>query len=255
MLLVVSTLKDYTLVANDGVVGTISDFLFDDETWKIRWLVVDTGTWLPGRKVLLHPSAIGQADVQRHELPVTLMKAQVEESPTVGRNQPLSQQVEAHLCDYYGWDRDWGSSFFGTPAIALPLAAAPDFSAAAVGDVIGAPDHPDKGDSHLHSIAAVTDYHIRGIDGEIGHVENFLIDSASWGIRYIIVDTENWWPGKHVLVSPYAVQEIRWSDRQVRLDVTRTKVKSSPPWDSIRMFDRAYEKRLHIHYGWLGYGF
>ena len=112
----------------------------------------------------------------------------------------------------------------------------------------------NDGDPHLRSIAAVTGYHIHASDGQIGHIENFLIDDATWGIRYLIIDMKNWWPGKHVLMSPYAVREISWSKHQVRLDVSSEQVKSSLPWNPLDMIDRGYEKRLHSHYDWPGYG-
>ena len=112
----------------------------------------------------------------------------------------------------------------------------------------------NDGDPHLRSTAAVTGYHIHASDRQIGHVENLLIDDVTWGIRYLIIDTKNWWPGKHVLMSPYAVPEISWSKHQVRLDVSRELVKSSPPWSPLDLIDQAYEERLHRHYDWPGYG-
>lgn len=149
----------------------------------------------------------------------------------------------------------WGGSYFGTGAIAPPLSSPPCFGSAAIGEAVGAESHSDSGDPHLRSVAAVTGYHIHATDGEIGHVGDLLIDGADWGIRYLIVDTRNWWFGKHVLTSPYAVREISRSERQIRLNVTRSQVKASPPWDPMDMVDQAYEKRLHGYYGWPGYGF
>ena len=125
MLLVGSALKGYAIAASDGRIGTVSDFLFDDRTWKVRWLVVDTGNWLPGRMVLIHPSAIGQADYERRELAVTLTMEKVKGSPDLMQDQPVSQQMEYHLYDYYGWDQYWGgASYFGAPwsSAACPVA-------------------------------------------------------------------------------------------------------------------------------------
>jgi len=111
-----------------------------------------------------------------------------------------------------------------------------------------------EGDPNLRSLAAVTGYNVHASDGGIGHVADFLVDDASWGIRYLIIDTRNWWPGAHVLLSPYAIQEISWSRHEVRLDVSRERVRSSPPWNPLEALDEAYEKRLHGHYDWPGYG-
>jgi sporulation protein YlmC with PRC-barrel domain len=256
MLRVGSVLKGYAIEASDGRIGNVRDLLFDDRTWKVRWLVIDTGTWLPGRQVLIHPSAIRQADDARHALSVALTKAQVDRSPTIFQDQPVSQQMERHLYDYYGWDPAWGVSYFGASpnAIAMPFSAPPQFGGAAVLDATDQGPVKDDGDPHLRSIDAVTGYHIQATDGEIGHVEDFLIDDGNWGIHYLIIDTKNWWPGKHVLMSPFAVRNISWADRLFQLDVDCEKIKDSPPWTAIDSFDHAYEKRLHEHYGWPGYG-
>ena len=95
-------------------------------------------------------------------------------------------------------------------------------------------------------------YQIHAIDGEIGHVENFMLDNDDWSLHYFIVDTSNWWFGKSVLIALHAVTQVNWFDRQVQLDVSREKVKSSPPWDPLVAFDEIYRTHLHKHYGWLG---
>ncbi len=256
MLLVASALNGYAIEASDGRIGTVSDLLFDDTTWKPRWLVVETGTWLSGRKVLLHPSTIGKADHEHRELAVTLTKQQVEASPGSYEDLPVTRQLQNTLYGYYGWDPLWGGGYFGESAgaIASPLSAPPMFGAGATAEIVGGEIMPDEGDPHLRSVADLIGYHIRATDGEVGHVENLLIDDVTWGIRYIIVDTKNWWPGKHVLLSPYAVRHISWEDQQVSVDVTQAHVKASPPWNPAEMIDQYYEKRLHTHYGWPGYG-
>ena len=260
MLVAISAFKDYTIQASDGDVGTVSDFLFEDTTWKIKWLVVDTGGWLTGRKVLVHPSSIGRADHDRQSLPVTLTKLQVERSPEIAKDEPVSGQMEANLYNYYGWDPYWGNSYFGPSALGVPvgglsLGSPAYFSGSAPNEQFLSEAELKDQDPHLRSFVAVKGYHIHATDGEIGHVENFLIDDASWDVRYLIVDTRNWWPGKHVLLSPYAVHDISWSKHEILLDISREKVKTAPPWDPADIVNRAYETRLHGHYGWGGYGF
>jgi len=253
-LLVGAALKGYTIDATDGRIGTVTDLLFDDLTWKLRWVVVDTGTWLSTRKVLVHPSAIDHTDYDREALSVALSKHQIEASPSILQDQPVSQRMESSLYDYYGWDPYWGGSYFGGGAIASPLSPPPYFGTSALREEGDVAMLDDGGDPHLRSIKAVNGYHIHATDGEIGHLENVLIDDKTWGVRYLIVDTRNWWPGKHVLVSPYAVQKVSWDDRLISVDVTREQVKLSPPWDPVAMIDTYYEKQLHSHYGWRGYG-
>jgi hypothetical protein len=202
MLFVLSVLKGFAVAASDGKIGAVDDFLFDDQSWKVRWLVVDTGAWLPGRKVLVHASAMGQPDPGRRELPVALTKAQIEGGPDLSEHEPVSRQMEAHLYDYYGWDPSWGGSYFGVGAIASPLSPPP-----LIGDDAESAAEADQGehDPHLRSAAEILGYHIDASDGEIGHLESVVADHANWDVRYLGVDTSNWRGGRRVLVAPFAV--------------------------------------------------
>lgn len=254
MMQVILPLKGFAIEAKDGKMGTISDFLFDDATWKVRWLVVDCGTWLTGRKVLIHPSAIARLDLQLQQFVVSLTKAQVEASPELAEDQPVSQQMEDRLYTYYGWDPLWSGPYLGAApgAMAWPYMAPPYFGAGLTGEARGADVGHQGADPHLRSVGEVTAYRIHAVDGEIGHIENFMIDDADWSIHYFVVDTRNWWFGERVLMSPLAVKSIDWFDRHVELGISREQVKSSPPWDPLVAFNRDYAKRLHSHYGWSG---
>jgi hypothetical protein len=254
MLEAISALKGFAIEATDGRMGTVVDFLFDDASWKVRWLVVDCGSWLKGRKVLIHPSAVSYVALEDEKFDVELTKAQVEGSPELLEHQPVSRQMESRLYDYYGWDPLWDEAPNLVPisgAMASPLSAPPWLGAQGRDE----PPHDVAaagGDDHLQSVVEVIGYHIHAIDGAIGHVENLLFDNEDWSLHYFIVDTSNWWFGKHVLISPHAVKAIEWSDRQVQLDVSRQQVEASPPWDPLVAFDEIYAKRLHEHYGWPG---
>jgi hypothetical protein len=191
MLQLASALPGLVIHASDGTIGTVSDLLFDDRTWALRWLVAETGGWLPGRKLRLHPSAVTHAGGRSGAFFVTLTRAAL----------------------------DTGTL-------------------------------NEDGDPHLRSAGSIRNYHILGSDGAIGHVENFLIDPASWAIRYLIIETRHWWPGEHVLISPRAVTEMSWPDHQLRLAVTRAQIKAAPKWDPAAAIDEFYEQQLHGHYGW-----
>jgi hypothetical protein len=232
----------------------VSDFLFDDTTWKIRWLVVDTAKWLTGRKVLIHPSAIGQADSEFRRLPVVLTKSQVENSPDILEDGPVSRQKEESLYGYYGWDPLWGGRSYGGGGMAYPLLAPIYFGGHEHQEAEAIAPRQDDADPHLRSVAAVTGYHIHAIDGRIGHLSDVMIDDSNWEIHYFIVDTRNWWPGRDVLMSPHAVRSIEWSTREIHLDVSRDKVEASPVWDPTDVIHRPYEVRLHGYYDWPGYG-
>jgi len=279
MLKALASLKGFDLHATDGSLGTVSDFLFDDSIWKVRWMVVDTGNWLPGRKVLIHPSAVISAEHEARTLNVELTKAQVEGSPAILKDRPVSQQMQNSLYGYYGWNPLWGGGMYGAglygaglygagmyggmAGIAAPVSAPAYFGAVAVLErERGEADHGDdrdlttldRGDPHLRSTVEVTGYHVHTTDGAIGHVEDFLIDNESWGVRYLVVDTSNWWFGQHVLISPQAVENVNWAERHVRLDMSKERVKSSPPWDPTEANNGEHEQRLRDHYGWPSYG-
>ncbi len=258
MLQVGSTLKGYAIEASDGKIGSVSDFLFDEKSWKIRWLIVDTGHWLSERRVLIHPSAIGKVDDQREVLPVGLTRAQIEGSPEISRDQPLSVQTDGYLYDYYHWDPLWGDDYFrASNAIAQAISPPSPF----VSSASAAPSPDAEGAPYLRSVDVLTDVHIAASDGEIGHVAGLLVDDCRWDVRYLIIDTRNWLPERQVLMSPYAVRHIDWEEELVHLDVTREQVEASPPWNLAEMTGRtfeqrreAYERKLHLHYGWPGYG-
>ncbi len=256
MLFAVSGLEGCPIAASDGRIGAVKDFLFDDQSWKIRWMAVDTGDWLPGRKVLIHPSAIAPLEIPPKprlpmmspgdslEVSVNLTKQQIEASPEAREDDPVSKDMTALLYGYYGWDPDWGATNTGESAIVAEAAAR------RAADIETGPE----GDPHLRSAASVKGYHVHASDGELGHVENFLADDANWDIRYLVVATRSWWPGKIVRLAPYAVTDIDSLDRQVKLNVTRDQVKSAPAWDPLAMTDEVSEQQLRRHFGWPGYG-
>jgi len=203
-----SVLKGYGIDAEDGRLGTVSDFLFEDTSWTIRWLVVDTGNWLSGRSVLLPPSVLGQPDAARRQFPVTLTMQQVKDSPEFDTDLPVSRQMEARVYDHYGWDPYWGAGYMIDDAMAMPFGAPLRLPGPMPEASVVATPPSRKGDPHLRSIAAIIGYHIHASDGELGHVQDLLVDDDNWSIRYIKVDTGNWLAGKIVLIAPRFVQEI-----------------------------------------------
>ena len=268
MLFAVTGLQGCPVEASDGHVGSVKDFLFDDQSWKVRWMVVDSGHWLPGRQVLVHPSAIAPLDLAlpvRRVLPmmstgdtlvvsVRLTKQQIEAGPEAREDEPVTKQMESDLHDHYGWDPAWGTTYFGASDIAAPLLEPLVFSEAAARQAADTESNRGEGDPHLRSIASVNGYHVHATDGDLGYAENFLVDDVNWDIRYLVIATRNWWPGKHVQLAPYAVKGIDWSKHRINVNVTRDQVKSSPAWDPLAMADQVGEQQLHRHFGWPGYG-
>jgi hypothetical protein len=246
MLINNSRLQGLRIRVTDGEIGSVSQCYFDDKTWAIRYLVVDTGGWLPGRQVLISPMAVVGTDWHDKRLDVALTKSQVEKSPDIDTHQPVSRQHEILYLDYYGYPYYWGGPYLWGPSlypgsIAVPITD----SMQAIPDKVGrAPE-----DSHLRSTDEVTGYHIEAVDGEIGHVEGFVVDDEAWAIRYIEVATRNWWPGKKVLVSPAWIERVSWGDAKVYVSLSREMIQNGPEYDESKPITREYEDRLYLHYG------
>ena len=249
-----SEITGYAIHAKDGLIGTVSDFLFNDATWLVRWLVIDTGNWLPGRKVLLPPSALAAVNHMGRQFSVKLTKQQVKECPEVESDRPVSRQVETNIYDYYGWSPYWGNGSYlgmvgyGGGYMGGPAATRPSLELMQREKEID-DAHRSKDDPALRSANEVVGYHIHASDGEIGHVEDFLVEDDDWSIHYLVVDTMNWWPGKKVLISPMSVRKIEWADRRVNLGADRQKVKDSPAYDPSTAVDPIYERNFRNHYG------
>jgi uncharacterized protein YrrD len=254
MLEVISPLKGFAIEATDGRIGKVVDFLFDDSTWKVRWLVVECGTWLHGRKVLIHPPAVSYSGFEDQQFEVKLTKAEVAGSPDWREDEPVSQQMQSRVYDYYGWDPLWDGGYLGAGdgAMASPLMAPPYFGVRMSSERRSEVADRPEGDPHLRSVFEVIGYHIHALDGDIGHVENFMFDNDDWRLHYFVVDTSNWWLGARVLIAVQAVKSLDWSDRHVRLNVSREQVKTSPVWDPLVAFNALDKTHLHRHYGWTG---
>ena len=254
MLVVGSALVGYTIEAEDGPIGRVSDFLFDDRSWRFRWLLVETGSWLSERQVLIHPSAMQRVDHESKSLWVSQSKEQIKNSPDVTTDLPVSKQKEILLYDYYGWDPLWGTGLYNMDMLGGYIGPPRYFGAKDMERAMDLAERLEDANPNLRSLAAVKGYFVHATDGSLGHIENFLIDDASWDIRYLIIDTSNWWMGKHVLISPYAVIDVSWAKNEIRLNVSKAKVKGSPAWDPMKRISELEERDIHTHYSWPGYG-
>jgi hypothetical protein len=253
-----SAIKGYRLSASDGEIGAISDFLFDDTNWLVRWLVVETGNWLSQRKILLPSSAMSHLDAKREECSIKLTMQQIKESPDIATDRPVSRQLESSAYSHYGYSPSWtsgygymggigfmgGYGYMGGMGGAMPISLASQRREEEIAEA-----QRNRDDVHLRSVEAVCWDHLHATDGEIGHVEDFLIDDADWSFRYLVVDTKNWWPGKKVLISPRSVKDVDWSDRLVHIDVDRQKVEAGPAYDASVTPDSAFDKKFLNYYG------
>ncbi len=246
MLRTAGNLKGITIEAMDGDIGSVQDLYFDDQTWTVRYVVVDTGTWLPGRQVLISPFAF-QVVQSASRLRTSLTKEQVRDSPSIDTDRAVDRQREIAFSQYYGYPYYWlGPYRWGDLASpALPLT--PPQPSALEQDILARDQ--ESGDPHLRSARDVMGYYIQATDGDVGHVEDFLVDDETWAIRYCIVDTRNWLPGRKVLISPEWIQRVSWEDSKVYVDLSQRHIEAAPEFDPSMPLAREHEDRLHTHLG------
>jgi hypothetical protein len=235
--------------ATDGDIGHVVTFLFDDQRWIIRYLVVQTGghLFLDGRRVLISPISFRKVDWSARHFDLTLTMDKVKNSPGIDVDEPVSRQQERDYYGYYGYPFYWQhSGIWG-------MGAYPGFLAARDWDPRSVQDVERSADVHLRSAKEVRGYHIQGSDDAIGHIDDMLVDDETWNVRYLVVDTRNWWFGKKVLLSPHWASRISWAERKVYVDLSRRAIEGSPEWTPTVGVHREFEQRLHDHYGRPGY--
>ena len=239
MLCKANELKGYQLDSLNGKIGETEVFYFDDRHWTIRYLVADTGDWLTDRQVLISPYALVDVNMREQLITINLNKKQIEESPSLDSAKPVSQQFEEDYYGYYDWPMYSNEpdilGFY--PYIMRDLEKRREST---LGEKTWNP--------HLRSTHEVSGYHIQALDGEIGHVEDFIIDDETWTIRYLVVDTRNWWAGKKVLVSPQWIERVSWSESKIYVDLPLEAIKQAPEYTDEFLLSRDYETILHIHY-------
>lgn len=229
-------LAGYHLNARDGVIGELKEVYFDDHRWTVRYLVVHTGNWLFGKDALIIPKVIQGVDEENLRLDIGLNRRQIEQAPPIDSKQPVSRHYEKEYHRHYGWKPYWDTdSFLGIPSLDIPSQEekAPML-----------PEHP-----HLRSSKEVTGYHIQAQDDEIGTVEDFILDDKDWIIRYLVIDTGKWLPGKKVLVSPAWIQKIDWTQDALMVNLDSNLIQSAPKYDASKIISRDDELALYKHYG------
>jgi len=243
MLIKARALKGYSLDSLDGDIGSASEFYFDDRYWAVRYLVANTASWLSGKKVLISPYSLNGVNNSNEKVSVQLTKKQIENSPSVDKDEPVSRQFELKYNGYYGYPEYWGGQYMwgGYPYLVMDRSK---WGLTAM----------EKGwDPHLRSTHEVTGYRFLALDGEIGHVDDFIIDDETWAIRYLVAATKNWWPGKKVLISPKWIESVSWGDKDIVIGLSREAIKAAPEYTDESLLTRHYETGLHGHYNREGY--
>jgi uncharacterized protein YrrD len=203
------TLVGSSLIATDGELGSVQNFLFDDQSWTIRYLVVDVGGWLARSAVVLTVKAVERPDWAQKTFHAHLTKEQVRNSPGVDMEKPVSRQQEIAMKEYLGLPDFWVDSEFGLlysmpPGREYPVRV--------------------KGDLHLRSALDLPGYKVWATDGEIGRLEGFIMNDASWHLDYLDVKAGNWLHSRSVLVPTRSVKSVSWADHRVNLHRARDRI-------------------------------
>ncbi len=234
MLLTIAELSGYQIQAGDGPIGKVDDLLLEDDTHAIRWLEINTGWWLTGRRVLLPPQSC-RPDPDAQALHSELSKQQIRSSPDAASDRPVSRQYELLLFEHYGLAPYWGMPGGG---LAVPPTATP----------IQRELH-ELEDQHLRSARELQGYSIHAADECIGHIEDFMVEAENWRLAYVIVDTRNWLPGgRKVVLKPDWFDGFDHIAREARSFLRAESIRTAPEYQPEISIDLAYEDALLRHY-------
>jgi uncharacterized protein YrrD len=212
------------LGASDGDIGHVKDFYFDDQNWAIRYLIVDTGNWLPGRQVLISPHSLGRLQESGNVLLVNLTREQIENSPSIDQHKPVSRQYEEEYYRYFGWPYYWqGDALWGLSGFPILESARQPLRHESA---ISSKPTITPADAHLRSTQVVNGYQVRSGDEIIGHVSDFMMDAESWGIGQLVVKTGHRLSGAETLITTKEVDRISFEESTVFATLT---VKGRPP--------------------------
>lgn len=247
MLRLMKPIVGYRLKAEDGTLGAVKDFLFDEEFWTVRHMVADTNKWLPGRKVLISPMSVKAIDWTAQKVDVLLTGEEVKKAPELNEDEPVSRAYERRWYDVYGFPYYWGTADIWGGGGVYPMELMRQ--AGQVPQFPQITENPEDKDRVLRSAQEVEGYHIQAADGEIGHVHDFIMDDETWTIRYLVVDTRNWLPGRKVLLAPDWITAVHWAESDVTISLSRDAIRNAPEFDPSVPVNRKYEQSLYDYYG------
>jgi uncharacterized protein YrrD len=228
-----SAIKGYAIAATDGDVGHVADILIDSASWMVRWLIVDTGSWLNQRTVGLPVWALSRPEPETQDLAVTLTRRQIERSPQIDGDRRLTLEREVLMSEHYASGRR----------------SQPEPVQGSATTLVRAKQATVESSGNLVSLNVLKNASVEASDGEIGHVDSLIVDTETWTIIYLVVHTGHWWADKKVLILPRIVVHIDDIRGSIDLNVSREKVRGSPDYVALNTIDGAFDENFHIYYG------
>ncbi len=232
MLRSMKELFGYSVAAIDGSLGKLEDFLFDERSHDLRYLVADTGGWFDRRHLLVAPAAFGHTHWPARDFPVRISREQAAASPALVADAALSRRHEVALHSFFEWMPYWLSHSNGVPTAH-----------------VAAPDGGDEAAPSLCRAARLIGYQAQGTDSEIGHVVDFLIDDDQWKVRDVIVDTESWGEPRTVIVSMALFRGIDAAAEKLLVGLTARLVRECPVFDPQAIAGSRSEVVFHDYLG------
>lgn len=238
-------IKGFNLKGPNGNIGTCQDALFDDQAWTVRYVDVDTGGWLSERRVLLSPISLGAPSWEKGEIYTELTGDQIESSPKLDSQSPISKEWEDSFFKFHGWP------YYGVGMHMWGLTHYPDeselkkiHSASPTSDI-----HKNTNQT-IRSASELREYEVSARDGEVGRIKDFVFDTETWAIRYLVIENHSFLQRKKTIVSPFWVSHIDWMERACVIDLNRAEIECSPQpeGESNDYLDREFEMKLHNHY-------
>ena len=235
MLFNIHSLLGLSLSATDGEAGKIEEIYFDDRSWEIRYLVVKTGHWLSGRKVLISPLAFDRSPWDGRTFPVNLTKNQILNSPEMDTNRPLSVQDTRSLNEYYRWQQFIDNGFYAPMHCDQPdLTEKPSIHC------------PSADNFHLRSTRETRGFRIHAKDGEIGFVSGFIVENESWEIVYLLVVAKSIFGDQKILISVQDIRKIKWTESKIYLDISVKAVEQCRTFDGSRIINPETVSTVYI---------
>jgi hypothetical protein len=244
-----TTFHGAAMQATDGAIGELADLLFDDQTWQVRWLVVDTGRWLNGRRVMIHPASLARLDMDSASLKVQLTRSQIRNSPLIDTEEHISTEMERSLHRYYGHDPVACGALFCREPIARAAGSSFGRNHGSVASM-AARQRRNAAQPHLRSLAEVEGYRVRATDGESSFLNNVIVDDEAWCVKSLVIDVPSWFTVRHVVVSVAMVEWFSWPERCIRLALTREAIKCSPRLQHALSMGPAYQVLRRAYRDW-----
>jgi uncharacterized protein YrrD len=241
MLRSANEMMGYKLLALDGDIGSCNDFLFEDESWTLQYMIANTGGWLDNRKVLLSPKSLGDPPLEEGRVQVDRTKEFIENAPELDSDAPVSRQYQLVWTQYHGLTPYWHK----LGPLSTPLAA----------NAMALMEDANNRDEHLRSVKEVCGYEVEmnsvKLKGQgLGTIVDFILSDTVWQIAFAVLETDSrWFRSRKVLVGRDVLNKIGWAERKLYVDIDEKQLARCPAYDPGEPIEPRLEAANYDLYG------